>query len=76
MCRIQLCGYPYLHIQVIVDDYILTAHPWIFTKWGDNTLVLCSRVVKVCSKIANIAELWIIEKEEPSTTDSLQRRKV
>ena len=34
--------------------------------------MLCSWVVKVCAKIANIAELRVVEEEHSPTTDTLQ----
>ena len=71
---VKICIYRVTDCVMI--NCILTACLRVSTKWGDDTLVLCSQVVKVCAKVANIAELRIVEEEEPSTNDSLQRRKV
>ena len=56
----------------------LTACLWVFARRLSHadTLVLFCVVLEVLAKIPNIAELRVVEEDDPSTTDSLQRGKI
>ena len=65
-----------LGIVQVVQHTRLTARLWVSTKWRDDALVLCCRVLNVCTEVTNIAELRIVKVENSATTDALQRGKI
>jgi len=50
---------------------MLTASLWVSAVRSDNTLVLLWGVGEVHAEVAHIAQLWVVEDEDPTTTDAL-----
>ena len=49
---------------------MLTASLWV-SAWSDNTLVLLWGVGEVHAEVAHIAQLWVVDSEDPPATDGL-----